>query len=81
MDMSKVENKHDPRQAKKFEAKFKMMLFKFYFILLTKVQEKYPNSLRLKFLAVTCLKDDMNNEFKALFLILKTIGEKPPLEW
>lgn len=37
LDIQKVDHKNDPRSAKKFEAKFKTMLFKFYFVLLTSV--------------------------------------------
>eukprot|EP00347_Sterkiella_histriomuscorum_P019286 403342226 len=81
MDMQKNENKNDPKQAKKFEHKFKMMLFRFYFVMLNKCQAKHPNNIRLKFLQVACLKDELNNEFKSLFQIFKTIQEKPPIEW
>ncbi|CDW76577.1 pas domain s-box family protein [Stylonychia lemnae] len=74
-------NKSDPKQAKLFEHKFQNMLFVLYYNMLSKIVQRFPQYYRLKFIQMDTLNEDLNNEFKAYFLVIKIMQEKPPFEW
>ena len=63
------------------EYKFRKVVFQFYAVLLEKAIQKNPKSLRLKFIQMSLLKTELDNEFKSFFTIMKILKESPTFDW